>query len=89
MYCVICECTEGLFGCTDDYSGEKVCSTEDMISSTLGAAINNGLIFLKLSRVEGLLLEHLLVQRSLKSDEYWLRTIFFKLKSPDQMPKLI
>ena len=70
MYCVVCGCTEELFGCTDDYSGENVCSAEDMVSSTLGAAINNGLIFLKLGRIEGLLLEHLLIQRSLKSDEY-------------------
>ena len=61
MYCVVCEGTGGLFGCTDDYSGENVCSAEVMFSSTLDAAINNGLIFLKLGRIVGLLLGHLLV----------------------------
>ena len=88
LYCDVCGCTGGLFGCTDDYSGENVCSAEEMRSSTLHAATNNCLIFLKLGRSVVLLLGHLLVQRSLKSDEYWPRTIFCKLKSPGQNAKI-
>ena len=58
------------------------------MSSTLGAATNNGLIFLKFGRMVDLLSAHLLVQRSSKTDDYWPRTDLTKLKSPGQNAKI-
>ena len=66
----VCEQTEGHWNVQDANSRENVCKHRGVLSSTLGATINNGLIFPKLGKMDDLLSAHLLVQRSLKTDDY-------------------
>ena len=84
----VCVQIEDHWSVQDANSGENVCKRRGILSSTLGAATNNGLIFLKFGGMVDLLSAHLLVQRSSKTDDYWPRTDLTKLKSSDQNAKI-